>query len=104
MAVRIPATGGTPDAPAIPRHSGSAMRKTRNPAVMSDFDGGVVFCLMNEGRNQCKTGRIYIHQCMSDYKFHPIHRGSFVKRCVQLIEPSHRNWLLSQEKPLEFTP
>ena len=35
MAVRIPATGGTPDAPAIPRHSGKAIRKTRKPAVMS---------------------------------------------------------------------
>jgi hypothetical protein len=65
MAVRIPATGGTPDAPAIPRHSGRAIRKTRKPAMMSDLDGRDVFCDIEVERNLVKTSGVYIHQCMS---------------------------------------
>jgi hypothetical protein len=37
MAVKMPATGGNPLAMDIPRHSGRAMRKTRNPERISDF-------------------------------------------------------------------
>jgi hypothetical protein len=65
MAVKIPATGGTPDAPAIPRHSGRAIRKTRKPAMMSDLEGRDVYCCIDERRNPIKTSGVYIYQCMS---------------------------------------
>ena len=34
-AVKMPAMGGTPEAMEMPRQSGSAIRKTRNPEVKS---------------------------------------------------------------------
>ena len=34
-AVKMPATGGKPEALATPRQSGNAIKKTRKPAMMS---------------------------------------------------------------------
>ena len=39
-AVQMPAIGGQPLALAMPRHSGIAIRKTRNPACASNFRFG----------------------------------------------------------------
>ncbi len=35
MAVKMPAIAGYPQASAMPRHSGSAIRKTRKPEIAS---------------------------------------------------------------------
>jgi hypothetical protein len=42
IAVKTPAKGGNPDATEMPKHSGSAIRKTRKPDLMSASSDGCV--------------------------------------------------------------